>query len=127
MFRLLLIVGPFRDEPWYGQKAGLMAGLPTGVCHVELTGCYFLSVPRPVATQRHGRAAIHVRHATQRACRRHDQTERVGTDNTLALAALVLSEPSTGVAGTDGHCHDPAVAIRAYNRFRAQGQIGGDK
>jgi hypothetical protein len=122
-----LIFGQFRDEPWYGKNAGLMEGLPTGLCHVELTGCHFLSVPRPVATQRHRRAAIHVCHEPQRACRRHDQTERVGTDNTLPFAALVLPEPIKGVTVTDGNFHDPAVAIRAYNLFRAQGEIGGEK
>jgi hypothetical protein len=78
MVKLLLIFGHLRAAPWYGQNAGLMEGLPTCFRHVELTWCHFLSVPGPGAAPRHRRAAIHVRHAPQRACCGQDHTERVG-------------------------------------------------
>ena len=91
-----------------------MESLPTCFRHVELTWCYFLSVPGPVAAQRHRRAAIHLRNEPQRACRSQDQTERVGADNTLSLAALVLPEPVKGVTVTDGNFYGPAVA---YSRM----------
>src|SRR6185503_1212081 len=112
---------------WYGKNAGLMERLPAGFCHVELSGCLFLSVPRPVAAQQHSRAAIHVRDEPQGTCRRHDQTEGVGTDNPLPLAALVLPKPVKGVTVPDGNFHGPAVAILAHDLFRAQGEIGGEE
>src|SRR5215831_16901648 len=90
MFGLLVIFGQLWDEPWYGKNTSLMEGLPTGLRDVELTGGSFLSVPGPVAAQGHTCAAIHVGHEPQRACRCQDQTQRVGPDDTLPLAALVL-------------------------------------
>ena len=92
-----------------------MEGLPTCFRHVELTWCHFLSVPGPVAAQGHRRAAIHVRNEPQRACCGQNQTERVGTENTLPLAALVLPEPGKGVTVTDGNFYGPAVVILAYD------------
>ena len=127
MFRLLVICGQSWGTPWYGKNAGLLEGLPTGLRDVELTGGHLRSVPGPVATQRHHRAALHVRHEPQRACRRHDQTERVSADHTLPFAALGLPKPIKGVTVTEGHFHDPAMARRAYNLFRAQGESGGEK
>ena len=127
MCGLLLIFGEIWDEPWYGKNAGLMERLPTGFRHVELTGCHFLSVPGPVAAQRHLRAALHLCNEPQRACRRHDQTQRVGADDALPLATLVLSQPGEGVTVTDSNFHGPAVAILAHDLFSAQRQIGGEK
>ena len=74
MFGLLIIFGQLWGEPWYGKNTGLMEGLPAGLRDVELTGRYFLSVPRPVAPQRHLHLAIHVGNEPQRACRSQDQT-----------------------------------------------------
>ena len=127
MFGLLIIFGQLWGEPWYGKNAGLMEGLPTGFRHVELTWRYFLSVPGPVATQRHRRATIHVRNEPQCACRCHDQTKRVGADDALPLATLVLPEPVKGVTVTDGNFHGPAVAILAHDLCRAQRQISSEK
>ena len=93
------------------ENAGLIERLPTGFRHVELTRCYFLSVPGPVATQRHLRATIHLRDEPQCACRCHDQTKRVSAYNTLPLTTLVLPEPVKGVTVTDGNFHGPAVAV----------------
>src|SRR5215467_11022090 len=70
MCGLLVIFGKLWGEPWYGKNAGLMEGLPTGFRHVELTGGHFLSVPGPVAAQRHTRATIHVGNEPQRAAAR---------------------------------------------------------
>ena len=58
---------------------------------------HFLSVPGPIATQRHLHASIHVLNEPQCACRCQDQTKRVGAYNTLPLATLVLPEPIKGV------------------------------
>jgi hypothetical protein len=127
MCGLLVIFGKFWGEPWYGKNAGLMEGLPTGFRHVELTGGHFLSVPGPVAAQRHTRATSHVGNDPQRACRRQDQTQRVGADDALPLATLVLPQPGEGVTVTDRNFHGPAVAILAHNLFRAQRQIRGEK
>src|SRR5687767_8015794 len=99
-----------------------MERLPTGFCHVELTWCYFLSVPGPVATQRHLHATIHLLNEPQCACRCHDQTKRVGAYHTVPLATLILPEPVKGVTVTDGNFHGPAVAILTHALCRAQGQ-----
>jgi hypothetical protein len=53
MFGFLLIFGQLWGEPWYGKNPGCIEGLPTGLRDVELTGRYLLSVPGPVAAQRH--------------------------------------------------------------------------
>src|SRR5438093_4521760 len=126
MFGLLIIFGQLWGEPWYGKNTGLIEGLPTGLHDVELTGCHFLSVPGTVAAQGHTRAAIHVGNEPHRACRCQDQTQRVGTDNALPLAALVLPQPVEGVTVTDSNFHGPAVAIRTHDLFSAQGEIGGE-
>src|SRR5215467_89437 len=127
MFRLFVIFGQLWGEPWYGKNTGLIEGLTTGFCYVELTGGPFLPVPGPVAAQRHTRAAIHVGNEPQRACRGQDQTERIGTDEALPLATLVLSQPSEGVTVTDSNFHGPAVAILTHDLVRAQRQIGSEK
>src|SRR5215831_21242643 len=123
MCGLLVIFGKLWGEPWYGKNAGLMEGLPTGFHHVELTGGHFLSVPGPVAAQRHTRAAIHVGNAPQCAGRRQEQTQRMGADDVLPLATLVLPEPGAGMTVPDSYFHGPAVAICAHDPFRAQGEI----
>src|SRR5215471_4491206 len=127
MFGLLVIFGQLWGEPGYGKNTSLMEGLPTGLRDVELTGCHFLSVPGPVAAQRHTRATIHVGNEPQRTCRRHDQTQRVGADDALPLATLVLPQPGEGVTVADRNFHGPAVAILAHNLFRAQRQSRGEK
>src|SRR5215471_1031484 len=127
MFGFLLIFGQIWGEPWYGKNPGCIEGLPTGFRDVELTGRYLLSVPGPVAAQRHTRAAINVGNEPQRPGRRPYHTQRVGTDDALPLAALVLPEPGEGVAVTDRNFFDPAVAIRAHDLFRTQGEIGCKK
>ena len=43
MFGLFIIFGQLWGEPWYGKNTGLMEGLPTGLCYIELTGCHLLS------------------------------------------------------------------------------------
>jgi hypothetical protein len=127
MFGLLVIFAQRWGEPWYGKNTGLMEGLPTGLRYVELTGCPFLSVPGPVAAQRHTPATINVSNEPQRACRRHDQTQRVGADDALPLATLVLPQPGEGVTVTDSNFHSPAVAILTHDLVSAQRQIGGEK
>ena len=111
MFGLLVIFGQLWGEPWYGKNTGLMEGLPTGLRYVELTGCHFLSIPGPVAAQRHTRAAINVGNEPQRACRRQDQTQRIGAQDALPLATLVLPQTLEGVTVTNSNCHGPARAI----------------
>ncbi len=127
MFGLLVIFGQLWGKPWYGKNPGLMEGLPTGLHDVELTGGHFLSVPGPVAAQRHPCATIHVGNEPQCACRCQDQTQRVGPHDALPLAALVLPQPVEGVTVTDGNFDGPAVAIRTHDLFCAQGEIGREK
>ena len=127
MFGLLVIFGQFWGEPWYGKNASLMERLPTGLRDVELTGCRFLSVPGPVATQRHTRAAINLVDKPQRACRGQDQTQRVRPHDTLAFPTLLLAQTREGVGVTDGNVHRPAVAILREDVLRAQGEIGREK
>ena len=88
---------------WRASRAGLR--------DVELTGRHFLSVPGPVAAQRHPHATIHAGNKPQRACRSQDQTQRIGPDDALPLATLVLAQAREGVGVTDGNFHRPAVAI----------------
>src|SRR5215510_3706898 len=127
MFGLLVIFGQLWGEPWYGKNTGLIEGLPTGLRDVELTGCHFLSVPGAVAAQRHTCATIYVGNEPQRACCRQDQTQRVGADDALPLATLVLPQPGEGVTVTDSNFHGPAVTILAHDLVSAQRQIGGEK
>jgi hypothetical protein len=100
VFGLLVIFGQFWGEPWYGKNAGLMKGLPTGLHYVQLTWCYLLSVPGPIATQRHSGAVLNLLDEPQRAGSRHDQTQRVGTEDALVLATLILPQASEGVGVT---------------------------
>src|SRR5438045_3590669 len=125
MCRLLIIFGHLWGEPWYGKNAGLMEGLPTGLHDVAWTGGHLLSVPGPVAAPWHTRAAIHVGNEPQRACRCQDHTQRVGPDEALPLAALVLLQSVEGIPVTDSNFHGPAVALRAHDLCRAQGETGG--
>jgi hypothetical protein len=92
-----------------------------------VTRCHLLSVPGPVATQRHLRATIHVRYEPPCACRCQDQTQRVSASKTLPLPTVVLPEPVQGVTVTDGHFYGPAVAVLAPDLCRAQRQIRGEK
>src|SRR5919197_4203408 len=101
MFGLLMIFGQIRAEAWYGKNAGLMESLPTGLRHVELTWRHLLSVPRPIAAQRYSRAALNLVDKPQRACRCHDQTKRVGAEDALPRATLVLPRPIAGITVTD--------------------------
>jgi len=127
MFGLLAIFGQFWGEPWYGKNAGLMEGLPTGLRDVELTGGRFLSVPGPVAAQRHTRAAIHLVDKPQWACRGQDQTQRVRPHDALAFPTLLLAQTREGVGVTDSNFHRPAVAVLREDVLRAQGEIGREK
>src|SRR4051794_30412385 len=111
MFGLLVIFGQVWGEPWYRKNSGFIEGFTTGPHHVQLTGGYLLSVPRPIAAQMERRAALNLADKPQCACRCHDQTERVGTDDALPLTALVLSQPVEGIGVADFNFHRPAVAI----------------
>ena len=127
MFGLLVIVGQLWGEPWYGKHTGLIEGLPTGLRDGELAGGSFLSVPGPVAAQRHTCATLHGGNAPPRACCHPAHTQCVGADAAVPRAPLVLSQPSDGVTVTDSHCHGPAGARRAHALVSAQRQSGGEK
>ena len=111
MFRLLVIFGQIRDEPWYGKNAGLMEGLSAGRRHVEWTWGHFLSVPGPIATQWYLRTTIHLGNEPQRAGSGHDHTKRVGAYDALALATLLLPQTIEGVGVANVNFHRPAAAI----------------
>ena len=111
MFGLLVIFGQIWGEPWYGKNSRFLKGLTTGPHDVKLAGSNLLSVPRPVVAQRERHAVFDLVDKPQRACRRHDQTERIGADDTLPLPALVSPQPSEGIGVTDGNFHGPAVVI----------------
>ena len=127
MFGLLVIFGQLWGEPWYGKNASLLEGFTASPHHVQLTGGAFLPVPGPVAGQIERRAALDLVDKPQGACRHHDQTERIGTDEALPLPALISPQPSEGVGVTNGNPHGPAVAILAHALFSAQRQIGDEK
>ena len=127
MFRLFVTFSKIRSEPWYGKNAGLVEGLPTGLRHVELTRRHFLPIPGPVVAQRHTYATLNVSNEPQRACRCQDHTQRVGPDDALPLAALILPQPRKGVTVTDRNFHSPAVAIRAHDLVRAQSEVSSKK
>jgi len=111
MFGLLFIFGQFWGKPWDGKNAGLVEGLPTGLRDVELTGRYFLSVPGPVATQRHLPPAIHVGNEPQRACRGQGQPQRIRPKDALPFATLFLAQTREGIGVADGNFHRPAGVI----------------
>ena len=119
MVGLLMIFGQIWGEPWYGKNSGLVQGLTTGPHHVELAGGNFLSVPGPIAAQIERRAALDLVEKPQSACRRHDETERVGADDALPLAALILPQPIEGIGVANCNFHRPAVAILAQDRRAA--------
>ena len=73
MFGLLVIFGQFWGEPWYGKNSGFIEGFTTGPHHVQLTGGYLLSVPRPITAQMERRAALNLADKPQGACRCHDK------------------------------------------------------
>ena len=118
MFGLLVIFGHLWGEPWYGKNTSLLEGFTAGPHHVQLTGGFFLSVPGPRAAQIECRAALDLVDKPQGACRHHDQTERIGTDDALPLPALIAPQPSVGVGVTNGNFHGPTVAIFAHDLFR---------
>ena len=127
MFGLLVIFGPLWGKPWYGKNAGLLEGLTTGLRDIELTGSHFLSVPGPVAAQRHPGAAINLVDKPQRTGRGQDQTQGVCPDDALAFPTLLLAQPREGVGVTDGNLHCPAIAILCEEVLRAQGELGREK
>jgi len=86
-----------------------------------------LSVPRPIAAQMERRAARNLAEKPQGACRCHDQTDRVGTDEALPLPALLLSPPVDGMRVADVTFHRPAVAILVDDVVGASRQSGGAK
>ena len=53
----------------------------------------FLPVPGPIATQRHLRVLLNTVDEPQRACRSHDQTQRVRPNDALPFATLILAQP----------------------------------
>src|SRR5262250_210194 len=110
MFGLLIIFGQLWDEPWYGKNASLMQGLATSPHHIQLTGCYFLSVPGPIAAQRHTRTTLNVGDKPQRACCCHDQAQGVGTHDAMPFTALLPSQTIEGIGIADGNFHCPTVA-----------------
>src|SRR6266699_5027444 len=110
-----MIFSQIRGKPWYGKNSGFIEGFTTGPHHVKLTGGYLLSVPRPITAQIERRAALNLADKPQGACRRHDQTERVGTEDALPLTALILSQPVEGIRVADFNFHCPAVAILVYD------------
>src|SRR5512134_799978 len=127
MCGLLVIFGHLWGEPWYGKNASLMEGLPTGLRHVELTGRRFLSVPGPVAAQRHPRGAINVGHEPPCTCRGQDHAQCVGPDDALAFPTLLLAQTREGIGVTDGNFHRPAAPILREDVLWAQGEIGREK
>ena len=105
-----MIFGQSEGEPWYGKNAGLVQGLPTGFRHVELTGGYFLSVPRPIVTQIARRTTLDLVDKPQGTAAA--MTKRnVLAPTTLPLPALISPQPIEGIGITDGNFHGPAVAI----------------
>ena len=66
------------------------------------------------------RATLNLGNKPQRASRRHDQTERVGADDALPLAALILPQAIEGVGVTNGNFHGPPVAILPQDVLGAQ-------
>ena len=127
MFGLLIIFGQLWDEPWYGKNTGLLQGLSTSPHHIQLTGRHFLSVPGPIAAQRHTGAALNVGDKPQRACRRHDQTTCVGAHDAVPFTALFLPQTIEGIGIADGNFHGPAVAILAQDGVDAQGESSSEK
>src|SRR6266851_7968619 len=127
MFGLLIIFGQIRGEPCYGHNSGVIQGLTTGAHYVKLAGSNLLSVPRPIATQIERRATLDLVDKPQRACRRQDQTERVGADDALPLPALILPQPIESIGVADFNFHRPAVAILVQDVLGAQSQISGEK
>src|SRR5256885_2270907 len=104
---------------WRASRTGLRA--------IELTGGRFLSVPGPVAAQRHPHAAINLVDTPQRACRGQDHPQRVCPDDALAFPTLLWAQPRAGVGVTDGYVHRPAVARLRADVLRAQGERGREK
>jgi hypothetical protein len=88
MFGLLMIFGQLWAEPWYGKNSSLMQRLTAGPYHVKLPRRSLLSVSGTIAWQVQMRAALNLGDEPQRASRRHHQTDRVGADDALPLAAL---------------------------------------
>ena len=120
-----MIFGQSWDEPWYGKNSGVVQRLAAGPDDVELAGGHFLAVPGTIAAQIE-RVPLVLVHKPQRACGRQDQTQRVGADHPLPLAALVLPEPAKALASR--------MVISTAHRSRywsgcrhAEREIGGEK
>jgi hypothetical protein len=119
-----MIFGHLWAEPWYGNNSRFLQGLTTGPHHIELAGSNLLSVPEPIAAQRERHAAFDVVDKPQRTRCGHDQTKRVGPDDALPLAALILPQTIEGIRVTDGNCHRPAVGVLVQELSGAQGKTG---
>jgi hypothetical protein len=57
--------------------------------------------------QREHHAVFDLVDKPQGACRRHDQTERIGADDALPLPALIAPQPIAGIGVTDGNFSVP--------------------
>jgi len=104
-----------------------MQGLTPGPYHIKLAGCLFLPVPRPVVAQCKRPATFGLVHTPERARCSHDETERIGPQDALPPAALILPQPIEGVGVANGNFHGPAVTIPSQDVVGAQRQIGGEK
>ena len=83
------------------ENAGLMERLQTGFGHVELTWRHFLSVPGPVAAQRHTGAAFNSVDTLQHAYHSHDQTPRVRPHDVLPFTTWIWAQTSKDVGVTN--------------------------
>ena len=66
-------------------------------------------------------------HEPQRPSRRHQDSKRVGADDSAPLATLILAQTIVSLSISDIDFNRPAIAVRGEEIVNAEGQVGGEK
>jgi class 3 adenylate cyclase len=127
IFRLPMIFGQRWAKPRYGKNSILLQSLTASPDDIELTWRHLFLVPRPIAPQLDAAVVVNLVDKPQRARRSHGQTQGVGPDNTLNLAALILPQAVKAITVANGNFYGPAVAVVCQDGLWSQGEVGGKK
>src|SRR5918995_5604516 len=127
MVLLLMIFGEIWGKPWYGENARLKKGFATGPGNVELAGGALLPVPRSITPEIHRRTLVGLCEEPERPRGGHHKAKRVGPDNALELAALVMAQAIEGIAIPSRDVDGPAVAILLQDVLHAERQGRGEE
>src|SRR5262245_49732699 len=89
------------SEPRNGKNPGLVQRFAPSPDDVELTGGPLLAVPGAIPGQGESPRVVDVFHKPQRARRRQDQAQGIGSHHALDLTTLIVPKARQGIVVTD--------------------------